>query len=76
MILKLDSDLPFSGLVPDEGMLEQLLSGWPAGVCLDETALYKVDELFGPGRKGKFKRNMAGRNGKVDTIFFLHLCAF
>lgn len=51
MVFELDSDLALGGLVPDEGMLEQLLCGWSAGIRLHETALYKVNEFFGPGRK-------------------------
>lgn len=53
MVFELNSDLALSGLVPDEGVLEQLFCGWSAGVCLYKTALYKVNEFLGPGRKGE-----------------------
>lgn len=55
MVFELDSDLALSGLISDEGVLEQLLCGWSAGICLHETALYKVNEFLGPGMKGKFR---------------------
>lgn len=52
MVFELNSDLALSGLVPDEGVLEQLLCGWSAWIRLHETALYKVNEFLGPWRKG------------------------
>lgn len=55
MVFELNSDLALGGLVPDEGVLEKLLCGWSAGICLHETALYKVNEFLGPGRKGQVR---------------------
>ena len=55
MVFELDSDLALGRLIPDEGVLEQLLCGWSAGICLHKTALYKVNEFLGPGMKGKFR---------------------
>ena len=34
VVLELDADLPFVGLVSDEGVLHQLLRGWPLAVVL------------------------------------------
>lgn len=51
MVFELDPDLPLGGLVPDERVLEKLLRGRSAGIRLHQTALYKVNEFFGPGRK-------------------------
>lgn len=56
MVFELNSDLAFSGLIPDEGMLEQLLRGWPAGICLYKAAFYKVNKFLGPGRMRKVRR--------------------
>lgn len=48
MILELDADLPLVGLVPDEGVLQQLLSGGPLGVVLHQAALDEAEELLRP----------------------------
>lgn len=55
VVFELDADLALGGLVPDEGVLEQLLRGRAAGVRLDQAALDEVDELLGPGRKGQVR---------------------
>lgn len=34
VVLELDADLPLVGLVPDEGVLHQLLRGWSLAVVL------------------------------------------
>lgn len=34
VVLELDADLPFVGLVSDEGVLHQLLRGWSLAVVL------------------------------------------
>lgn len=34
VVLELDADLPFVGLVSDEGVLHQLLCGWSLAVVL------------------------------------------
>ena len=48
MVLELDADLPLGGLVPDEGVLQELLRGRAAGVGLHQAALNEVHELLGP----------------------------
>lgn len=49
MVFELDPHLPLSGLVSDEGVLEQLLGGRPAGIRLHQAALDEVNEFLGPG---------------------------
>lgn len=55
VIFELNSDLPFSGLVPDKRMLEQLLCALPAVIGLDEATLYKLHKFLRPGRKVKVR---------------------
>lgn len=57
MVFELDPNLALSGLVSDEGVLEQLLGRRAAGVRLHEAALNKVNKFLGPGTK----------EGKDDT---------
>lgn len=49
MVFELDADLPLSGLVSDEGVLEQLLGGRSAGIRLHKAALDEVNKFLGPG---------------------------
>lgn len=65
MVLQLNPDLALSRLVPDEGVLEQLLCGWSAGIRLHKAGLNKVDKFLGPGRKGEFVR--AKRFGSIAS---------
>lgn len=51
MVFELDADLALSGLVSDEGVLEQLLSRRSAGIRLHKAALNKVNKFLGPGTK-------------------------
>ena len=46
VVLELDADLPLGGLVPDEGVLQELLRGRAAGVGLHQAALDEVHELL------------------------------
>ena len=55
VVFELNSDLALSGLVPDEGVLEQLFCGWSTGIRLHKTALDKVNEFLGPGREGEVR---------------------
>lgn len=48
MILELDANLPFSRLVTDERMLQQMLRVRTLVVILDQHRLDKAVELFGP----------------------------
>lgn len=50
VVFELDADLPLVGLVPDEGVLQQLLSGRTLGVILHQAALDKAEELLRPVR--------------------------
>lgn len=54
MVFELDADLPLIGLVPDEGVFQQLLSWGALGVILHQAALNEAEELFRP-IKIKFK---------------------
>lgn len=56
VVFQLDADLPLGRLISNERVLQQLLSGWAARVRLHQAALDKVDELFGPERRGKALR--------------------
>ena len=46
VVFELDADLPLVGLVPDEGVFQQLLSGGPLGVVLHEAAFNEAEELL------------------------------
>lgn len=46
MVFELDADLPLVGLVPDEGVFEQLLGGGALGVILHQAALDEAEELL------------------------------
>lgn len=46
MILQLDPDLPLSRLVPDEWILQKLLSWWSVHVVLDETSVNEFNKFF------------------------------
>lgn len=48
MVFELYADLPLVGLIPDEGVLQQLLCRWALCVVLHQTALNKTEKLFGP----------------------------
>ena len=48
VVLELNADLPLVGLVPDVGVLQQLLRGRPLGVVLHQAALDEAEELLGP----------------------------
>lgn len=48
MVFELDADLPLVGLVPDEGVFQQLLSGRTLGVILHQAALNEAEELLRP----------------------------
>ena len=61
VVLELDADLPLVGLVPDEGVLEQLLRGGPLGVVLHQAALDEAEKLLRPvgeRNKRRFIRSM------------------
>lgn len=57
VVLELDADLPFIGLVSDEGVLHQLLRGWSLAVVLHQAALNEGLKLFrpSPGQKRKIR---------------------
>lgn len=61
VVFELDPDLPLIGLVPDEGMLQQLLGRRPLRVVLHQTALYEAEKLLGPAE------NAEEHHGKVKT---------
>lgn len=46
VVFELNADLPLVGLIPDEGVLEQLLSGGALGVILHQAALDEAEELL------------------------------
>lgn len=46
VVFELDADLPLVGLIPDEGVLEQLLRGGALGVVLHQAALDEAEELL------------------------------
>lgn len=46
MVFELDADLPLIGLIPNEGVFEQLLSGGTLGVILHQAALDEAEELL------------------------------
>lgn len=48
MVFELNADLPLIGLVPDERVFEQLLSGRTLGVVLHQAALDEAEELLRP----------------------------
>lgn len=48
VVFELDADLPLVGLVPDEGVLEQLLGGRTLGVVLHQAALDEAEEFLRP----------------------------
>lgn len=50
VVFELDADLPLVGLVPDEGVLEQLLGGGPLVVVLHQGALDEAAKLLRPER--------------------------
>jgi len=55
MVLKLDSNLPFVRLIPNERMLQKLLGGGPLHVILHQASFYKTKKLLGPKRESKKK---------------------
>lgn len=50
VVFELDANLPLVGLIPDEGMFEQLLGGRALSVVLHQAALDEAEELLGPVR--------------------------
>ena len=48
MVFELDADLPLVGLVPDEGVFQQLVSGGTLSVILHQAALNEAEELLWP----------------------------
>jgi len=48
VVFELDADLPLVGLVPDKGVLKQLVCRGALGVVLHQAALDETEELFGP----------------------------
>ena len=64
VVFELDANLPLVGLVPNEGVLEQLVCGGPLGVVLHQTALDEAEELLRPERQS---REMGGREGGRRT---------
>ena len=53
MILKLDSNLPFVWLIPNERMFQKLLGGGPLHVILHQASFYKTKKLLGPKRESE-----------------------
>lgn len=50
VVFELDADLPLVGLIPDEGVFQQLLGGRALGVILHQAALNEAEELLRPSR--------------------------
>lgn len=50
VVFELDADLPLVGLIPDEGVFQQLLGGRTLGVILHQAALNEAEELLRPSR--------------------------
>lgn len=48
MVFELDADLPLVGLIPDEGVFQQLLGGRALGVILHQATLNEAEELLRP----------------------------
>ena len=48
VVLQLDADLPFGGLVFDVRVLQELLCVWPVGVVLHQTRIHETVKLLGP----------------------------
>lgn len=46
VVFELDADLPLVGLIPNEGVFQQLLSGWTLSVVLHQAALDEAEELL------------------------------
>lgn len=46
VVFELDADLPLIGLVPNEGVFQQLLSGRALGVILHKATLNEAEELL------------------------------
>lgn len=46
VVFELDADLPLVGLVPDEGVLQQLLGGGALSVVLHQAAFDEAEELL------------------------------
>ena len=61
VVLELNADLPLVGLVPDVGVLQQLLRGRPLGVVFHQACLDEADELLGPGGGG-------GGGGSMEEV--------
>lgn len=67
MVLELYANLPLVGLVPDEGVFQQLLRSGSLPMVLHQAALNKRLELFGPGgRRGSQVK--AGARGVVTDV--------
>lgn len=46
MVFELDADLPLVGLVPDEGVFQELLGGRSLSVIFHQAALDEAEELL------------------------------
>ncbi len=68
VVFELDADLPLVGLVPDEGVFQQLLSGRTLGVVLHQAALNEAEELLRPIRL-KLKEMF----GVETCVTYLHI---